>query len=172
MIRSTAIGLLFSLTFAPASWAQQDGKAQAQYEAFLPYERMLIEEDAKQTDETIPQIAVWRKYVKPGKRDQFESLLRHYRRIGISALQNGRMTPLQERTYRSIRVLPLNEVTKEGNHVYLFLADPYVRNGDYRIGTILDLAPSPKAADSLQKLLRETLAQPETRTPNIAIARP
>jgi hypothetical protein len=157
MIRFTVLCLILIPILVSVSRAQQDGKAQAQAKNLLPYERMMMEKVADREADSDPSIAVWRHYVKPERRDEFESLLRQYWRIGKAALQDGRMTSLQKQTFQSLHVL--RSPPKDGHEVYLFLADPYVSEGDYRIETVLEMAYSQADADSLQKQLRKALAR-------------
>lgn len=162
MTRPVALVLLLPLALAPVCRAQQDGKARAKARNLLPHERMLRAEAAEQSEDSTARMAVWRQYVEPEKRDQFESVLRHVRRIGRAALRDGRMSPLQERTYRSMRVLPSAAPTEDGSVVYLFVADPYVENGDYRVASVLRLARSAEVADSLYRVFRDALSRPRT----------
>lgn len=162
MTRPVSLVLLLALVLAPVCRAQQDGKAQAKAMALLPHERMLLEEAAEQSADSIARMAVWRQYVEPEKRDRFESVLRHFQRIGRAALKDGRMTPLQERTYRSIRVLPPTSPAEDGSLVYLFVAAPYVESGDYRVASVLRLTDSAEVADSLHRVFRNALSRPRT----------
>ncbi len=89
-------------------------------------------------------------HVKPDRRKEFERFMHEIiKQIAVRS---------EPHVLNRTRILHPTEPNEDGTYTYIFLADPFVPDGEYNIEKLLSLAYSPEEADELSKLFYESLA--------------
>ncbi len=89
-------------------------------------------------------------HVKPDRRQEFERFMHEIiKQIAVRS---------EPHVLNRTRILHPTEPNEDGTYTYIFLADPFVPDGEYNIEKLLSLAYSPEEADELSKLFYESLA--------------
>ena len=89
-------------------------------------------------------------HVKPDRRKEFERFMHEI----IKQIAVRSKIHVLNRT----RILHPTGPNQDGTYTYIFLMDPFVPDGEYENGKLLQLAYSPAEAEELLKLFTESLS--------------